>query len=299
MEFIIGVDAGGTKTEAVAYNQRGERISEGFAGFGNVVVNEEKAIANIMEAIQICTGSLNMEDCLYLYMGVAGFESTANAEGIIHTFKQALGKPVCIVQDSIIAHAALLKGQDGILTIAGTGSVSIGINGNHQAQTGGWGHLLGDEGSGYWIVMRAFKQMIKEEDGGLAFSSLTKALLEKMQITSVQDIKTFVYGSTKADVAQLVPVIVSEAQQGDVAAIQILKDAGSKLADLTWNVYKKCQFEHSVKVALKGSILVKIQLVQEEFCEILQNKLDLIHFITEDVSSTLGCYHLAIRELHK
>lgn len=295
MKIIIGVDAGGTKTEAAAYDLDGNLLHTSISGFGNVLIHEERALHHIMEAVDACQSALSKTECVHLYMGIAGYESSLNQQLILQHFKNYYKTKVDIVQDSIIAHAASLKGQDGILTIAGTGSVCFGVHDGHQKMTGGFGHLLGDEGSGYWIAIQALKAMIKEEDRGVAYSSLTRSVLKELGQTSVQDIKDFVYSSPKAEIARLVPVIVKEAEIGGEKALQILSEAGEELAELTWNAYKKLKYkeEEKVAIAIKGSILVNIPFVQEKFTEILRQRIQNVQFITEDISSTAGCYYLA------
>ncbi|MDZ5606876.1 BadF/BadG/BcrA/BcrD ATPase family protein [Bacillus pseudomycoides] len=295
MSYIIGVDGGGTKTEAVAYDLNGKKISEGKAGYGNLLLNEKQAIINIIDAIEQCLVPLKKEECQYICLGLAGYGGVKNTKGIKDALYEAFNIPFTIVNDGIIAHAALLKGKDGILTISGTGSVSIGVHNGIEKLAGGWGHILGDEGSGYWIAMQVFIKMTQEEDAGLNYSDLTKLILTKLGYHSVLELKKFIYSSTKAEIASFVPIIVQQAKAGDDFSQNILKEAGYHLAKTTLDVCKKLNFDNNVTIAIKGSVLTNISFVQISFIEKIKQEKPEVQFILEDVSSTLGCYYLALK----
>lgn len=294
MNYIIGVDGGGTKTEAVAYDLTGEKISEGKAGCGNLLLDEKQALINIIDAIEQCLALLKNEECQYICLGLAGYGGVKNTKGITDALSEAFNIPFMIVNDGIIAHAALLKGKNGILTISGTGSVSIGVQNGIEKSAGGWGHILGDEGSGYWIAMQVFMKM-RQEDEGLNYSDLTQLILTKLGYQSVLELKKFIYSATKAEIASFVPIIVQQAKAGDDFAKNILEQAGCHLAKITLDVCKKLNFDNNVTIAIKGSVLTNIQTVQTSFIEKIKQEKPEVQFILEDVSSTLGCYYLALK----
>ena len=97
-------------------------------GIGNLLINEKQATTNIIQAIEQSMTPIDDGSCLYICLGLAGYGGVENPQGIKSALSKAFKVPFTIVNDAIIAHAALLKGNDGILTISGTGSVSIGIH---------------------------------------------------------------------------------------------------------------------------------------------------------------------------
>ncbi len=297
MNYIIGVDGGGTKTEAVAYDMDGNKISEGRAGFGNLLINEKQATANIIQAIEQSMTPIDDGSCLYICLGLAGYGGVENPQGIKSALSKAFKVPFTIVNDAIIAHAALLKGNDGILTISGTGSVSIGIHEGIEKSAGGWGHILGDEGSGYWIAMQVFIRMTKEEDEGYEYSHLTESILKKLGYLSVMELKKYIYSATKSEIAAFVPLIVQHAEKGDGFSQNILNQAGYHLAIQTLEVIKKLKLCENVTIALKGSILTNIPLVQSSFINHIKLENPNVKFVLEDVSATLGCYYIAMKHL--
>ncbi|MEH6941110.1 BadF/BadG/BcrA/BcrD ATPase family protein [Bacillus sp. JJ722] len=297
MAYIIGVDGGGTKTEAVVYDMSGRKICEGRSSFGNVLINQEEAVNHVMEAIKQCQKSINTDECRFICIGLAGLGGMENPKEIQTYLEDIFHTPVLLVNDGIIAHAALLKGKDGILTISGTGSVSIGIHKDVKGMTGGWGHLLGDEGSGYWIAMQAFIKITQEQDKGEKHSPLTNAILKEIGCTTIEGLKKYIYSSTKGEIASHVPIIAKLADQGDQSAISILKHAGELLANQTLLLWRKLDFQEHVTIALKGSVLTRIQWVQTTFIKTIKKEKIKAQFITDDISSTLGCYYLALKSL--
>lgn len=299
MRYIIGVDGGGTKTEAVSYDLDGNKISEGKSGYGNLLINEKQAIINIIQAIKQCSIPLQNEECLFICLGLAGYGGVEDPQNIESELKKTFGTPFIIGNDGMIAHAALLKGKDGVLTISGTGSVSIGVHNGNEKMAGGWGHILGDEGSGYWIALQAFMNMTKEEDEGIPYSHLTRVVLTELGYCSVTELKKFIYSATKAEISAFVPYIVQQAESGDEFSENVLIQAGSHLASSTLTVCQKLNYRKNVTVAIKGSVLTNIPMVQNSFIKQVKSALPEATFILEDVSSTLGCYYLSMKYISK
>jgi N-acetylglucosamine kinase-like BadF-type ATPase len=230
---------------------------------------------------------------------LAGIENGAHRDELEKRLKRDFRAPFSIVNDALIAHAGALKGQNGILTISGTGSISYGVKEGTYAFTGGWGHLLGDEGSGYWIAIQAFRHLIDEGETGAPLSRLSQALLKQIGIDDPQLIKSFVYGSSKAEIAALVPVVVDQALDGDLAAERILKEAGKELARTTLRLWKKLGFSDDVSIAMSGSVLLKIPLVQKAFAQEIRKTVCRANIMPAVEPPTKGAYYLAVRELKR
>ena len=295
MNYIIGVDGGGTKTEAVAYDSNGTVLGTGYSGYGNLLIDKEKGIYHIIDAIKQCLDPLGSEKCVSLYLGLAGIDSGMYQDELEKEL-QKFGIPYLIMNDVKLAHVALLKGRDGILTISGTGSVSYGIKGDHLEMSGGWGHLLGDEGSGYWIVTQCLKKMIQDHEHMKQLSNLSLKILETLKIDSVPNIKTFVYSSTKGEIAALAPIIVKEAETGNEGAKKILEEAGIHLAAMTLRLYGKLRFESEVWIGMKGSILTQVTHVRDAFMAIIYSEIENVNMVDDHVSATIGAYYLALKD---
>lgn len=295
-KYIIGVDGGGTKTEAVAYDLDGGALATGYSGHGNLLIDGKKAVDHITDAIKQCFTLLGREGCVYIYLGLAGIESGTHRDDL----EQALSRfslPFAISNDAQIAHAALLKGKDGILTISGTGAVSYGTYAGRLEIGGGWGHLLGDEGSGYWIAIEAFKKMIFDYDNGKPISRLSRNLLQALELVHVPDVKRFIYSKAKGEIAAVVPLIVSMADDGEQVAQNILTEAGRHLAKMTIALHDKLQWGGEPLIAIKGSVLTRISWVKESFVTKINSKIKGAIVIDEELSATKGAYYLALKQL--
>ena len=297
VEYVIGVDGGGTKTEAVAYDLIGNKIAEGTSGFGNIVVDKEDGLKNIEISILKCIKDLDESKCLHIYAGLAGAETGNNKEIIKSYIEERFPISVTVVSDADLAINALLKGKDGILTISGTGSISYGKKGEETFRAGGWGNILGDEGSGYFIAVEAIKKMVNDKDNGQDLSYLSKKILEALKLKDIKAMIKFVYSSNKGEIASLVPVIVDAAESGDESAIRILKESGVHLAKVTYKTYKLMGLSEEITIAIKGSILTKIGLVKESFINKLSNLIGEYKIVDEDISSAKGAYYMALKDL--
>ena len=145
MKYVIGVDAGGTKTEAIAYDGNGKIIARSVKGFGNLLNDKEVALSNIESAVIEIMSTCGRENLHGIYVGAAGCEVGDNARLIEERLKLKINTYIKVMNDAEIALKAMLKGSDGILTISGTGSIVFGMNKGISSRCGGWGNLLGDE----------------------------------------------------------------------------------------------------------------------------------------------------------
>lgn len=291
MKYIIGVDGGGTKTEAVAYDLNGNSLSRSISGYGNILINEEKALNNIKESIEKCTKSLNKSECVYIYAGIAG-STAGNGKEIIKKYIQDKFKcNVIVVNDADLALSALLKGKDGFLTIAGTGSICIGKISGKSIRAGGWGHLLGDEGSGYYIGIQALKSIAYEKDNGQLKSEFTDRILNKLGCKRELDIINFIYNTDKAHVAAIVEVVIQLAKEKNSTATQILIKAGEELGEMTLRAIKQSGLKENIKIGISGNIIRKIEIVKATFIKYLDMNLGNYSIYDEDISPTLGAYY--------
>lgn len=296
MDYVIGVDAGGTKTEAIAYSLSGEELGKADYGFGNLLCGENEGIKNILDSIEGCMKGLNQEGLKKIYVGAAGMEVGNNACIIEKNIRKAINKDVIVINDGELALRSVLKGEDGILTIAGTGSIVIGINGTSKYRCGGWGHLLGDEGSGYSIAIRSFERMIYEKEAALERSVLSKNILKKLELSSVDDIMGFVYTSTKDRIANVTTLVSKLADEGENNALNILRVEGEKLAITTERLYKILNFQGQCSIGIKGSVIEKSKNLRKAFEDYLVNNLKNVRLVCEDVSSCKGAYYMDLKE---
>lgn len=292
MQYIIGIDGGGTKTEAVAYSLDGTELSNCITGFGNMVAGRDEAVENIIASLKGCTSMLKKDDLCGIYLGIAGAEAGDNELLLKETIKGLFGTKIEVMNDGELALRAMLKGEDGILTVAGTGSIAFGINGEMRERCGGYGHILGDEGSGYKISVEAFKRITVEDDYNLPLSRLSKEILDELGLKGIHDLLGYVYSSSKKEIASIAPIVSRLAEDSEENAVRILKEQGRKLAETTFTVFKKLKFDDGCNIAVKGSVIQKARVLRKSYEDYLRSRIEDLAIFDEDVSSTKGAFYI-------
>ncbi|MFP3201566.1 MAG: BadF/BadG/BcrA/BcrD ATPase family protein [Sulfolobus sp.] len=287
--IIVGIDAGGTKTKAIAYDCNGNYIGEGLAGSGNYHnVGLPKAIEHIREAAIKAAG----REPDIISMGVAGLDSKYDWDNFL-PLATSLAKKVFVYHDGAIALFAETLGNPGVVVIAGTGSVVEGFDGNQFYRVGGRGWLLSDTGSAYWIGRKALRKVLKMMDGVIPKSELYYEVLDKIKIKDLDDLVLWAYNSScQIDlVASVAESVNRAAEKGDEIAISILKEGAEKLAKDAVFLTKKLKFK---VVYLKGGMF-NSKIYHMAFTNYLS-----LHGIKGDVGKNppeMGAIFIAFKQL--
>jgi N-acetylglucosamine kinase-like BadF-type ATPase len=183
VKFVIGVDAGGTSTRAAVVGMDGAVLGRGTAGGANPNSHPPKdAAARIADAIETAIGPLDPGQASACVVGMAGAGKLADPR-VASIFDAAwtglrLGCPVRVVTDPEVAFASATNDPDGTVVIAGTGSATARIVDRRLAgMVGGFGWLLGDEGSAFWLGREAVRGTLVELQGASALTALASAVL--------------------------------------------------------------------------------------------------------------------------
>lgn len=292
MKYLIGIDAGGTKSELIAYDLSGSIVFEKIGGAGNPAVNLENTVNNIISLIGDCTEELGKEECLLISIGMASVETGNYAELIKKYIERAFGIESVVLNDAEMACVAYFGNDDGILAIAGTGSSCYVQKSGQGEMVGGWGHILGDEGSGYHIVMEAFKSIVHKIDRNMELDALSIKLLREIGGSSRSEIMEFIYGNEKGAIAALFPIIVRESSNGDSHSVTILEKAGKELAELTLTAYGKKGFSGNITVGIKGGVFHNSNLIKQTYIKELEKHLKSFDMIEENISATKAVLYL-------
>ncbi len=233
-ECVVGVDGGGTKTAVVVMAPSGHLLGHSVVGSTNWnSVGTEAARTHLAlgleEALRLaqCAPSQVRGICV----GAAGVDRPRDRERLLHWLAEILpGVPALVYNDAVIALAAGTQGNlYGVVLISGTGMIVYGFNRDGQeARAGGWGALLGDEGSGYALGAAALKAVTWAADGRGPETALAPAVLARLGLDTVEDLIDWAYQDMAWErFANLAPVAVTCAAEGDPVAEAIL-DAGAE-----------------------------------------------------------------------
>ncbi|MEG2813659.1 MAG: BadF/BadG/BcrA/BcrD ATPase family protein [Oscillospiraceae bacterium] len=295
-KYIIGVDAGGSQTKANAYTQDGEFLFGTKGGFGNVTIDFDISIHNIKATIDAIIDHLG-NDYAFICLGCAGIETGKKINITRNFLEQIYGANTYVTNDANLALYGALKGQDGILVVAGTGSIGYLKLRGECKRYGGWGHLIGDDGSGYSIAMNAIRHITTLKDKELPLDTLGQEIFSRLDLSGNNELIDFVYNSTKSDIASIVPIVVMKAYQEDGVSIDLLTEAGEKLADLAVNLATQNSIDNPT-IAVSGSIIGKINLVFDSFKLSLDKNLKAYKLLSEEFDASIGAVYI-YKELTK
>ncbi|MGC9106366.1 MAG: BadF/BadG/BcrA/BcrD ATPase family protein [Thermoprotei archaeon] len=228
--ILVGVDAGSTKTKAVAYSCDGSFVGEGLSGPGNPHdLGLTEAKRNVVDAVMKATKGVKPD---YVVIGFAGMD-TAEDEIAFSQFFADVGKRTESVHDSVIALFSETFGGPGIVVIAGTGSVVVGYDGKSFRRIGGRGWLLSDEGSAYWVSVNALRWMQRVFDGLEHGGELFDFMRSKMGVATHDDLVKWAYENQckKDKVASLAALLSEAADRGISKAEDFLREGAIVLAD--------------------------------------------------------------------
>lgn len=252
--LVLGIDGGGTKTEAAVVNENGSVLAVGFGGPVNTAfVPSSQARKSIRTAVKDALKAVKSRHFDALALCV-----------LCSTEDAAAGLPRSVSYDRVfrfsesdVAFArAGLSQKYGIAVVAGTGSNVCGFGRNGTAcHVGGWGALLGDEGSAFDIALRALKAAIRAHDGRGPKTQLLERALLHFNISELWGLVRLCYGGPlpRTAIADFAPQVSAAANEGDEVAAEILRDAGKTLAeDVLYVAGRLFQPEESFPVVLSG-----------------------------------------------
>lgn len=254
--IAVGVDAGGSKT-AVVYAVDGEagrvRVCEGANAS---VSGTESAAAIIAQAVE---QSLDGGVPHAIFVGAAGAARTEVREAIEEALRaRYAGARIAVRDDAYIALRARVPQGDGVVVIAGTGSIAYAQHGERGYRCGGYGYLLGDDGSGFTIGSAGIAHLLRSFDGRAPRDELVSALQAQLDARDLEGALQAVYSSAHpvGTVAAAAQVVLDVAQAGSRSAAKIVQSAALGLGELVKSVVKNAGLAGAaVPIVLAGGLL--------------------------------------------
>lgn len=278
--FYLGIDAGGTKTSFMLINHLGEVLSTytsstchihqvGFDGF-------RKGIQSGIT--EVCSqANISKEDISYSFLGLPAYgENESEKLEMNSIISDILGEDKFSCGNDVeVALAGSLAGRPGICIILGTGAIAAGITTDLKtSRTSGWGHICGDEGSGYWIAKKGIEIFGKQSDHRLERTALYHIFREKLNLKTDFDLIFLIKDEYKQDrtkVAKLAMLVYEAALQGDKFALDIYKQAAKECLLMVNGLTNQLEFTGVLNISYSGSVFSSKDFILKPLKDYLQD----------------------------
>ncbi len=253
--YLLGIDGGATKTLAAVLDLERERLHVGHGGPSNEdAVGAKAAVDALLEAAaEALEGAgIGEQDLSCAVAAVAGTDTAS----VTRHVRAAKGDAWIVVNDVVGAWASATGAGPGVAAIAGTGSNVFGVGeGGRSWRTGGWGHLLGDEGSGYWLGAESIRAALRDRDASGPSTGLGRAACEFFGCETVEAVASLVYSKplTKGEIAAFAIDTAKLAEHGDEVARELFERGATLLGDQIAAVIGQVRLKDEFPVGLIGS----------------------------------------------
>jgi N-acetylglucosamine kinase-like BadF-type ATPase len=293
-DLYLGIDGGGSNLRVVIVDSDLHINAQTKSDSANPSsIGREESARRIQSAIQtvLQEASLNAEKIIGAGIGVAGASADHAAAWLNDVVSSVLpASHIVPSSDHEIALVGAHGERLGALILAGTGSVAFAVNQNGEtAQAGGWGYLVGDEGSGYWLGRQAISRVIRAHDGLAPRTNLTDIVLDALNLNAVPDLLQWLYqGESRVrEIARLAPVVLDVS--ADVSSARTIVEIGAiELLRLCQAVIRRVNLDNP-HIAFAGGLLDSPNPLSTRLCE----RLGLSDFPTNKYPPVVGAALLA------
>ena len=295
-DLLCGIDGGGTTTKVVVCNLDGEIV---YAFQTGTINHYGAGIGKAREAFAAIAVRLTDQlGCLpgIIFTGNSALAGRAE-DALVQHLTQGVFHPAKTIfhSDAYIALLGSTMGKPGAMLISGTGSMACGIDVNGTYHTaGGWGQVLGDEGSGYHMALQGIKAALHAYDGLTGPTQLTGRLMQYFKLGVMQDIIDKIYHPPveKSVIAGFATEVESAATEGDAIALQILQDEAAWLYKLALAITGKCATQD---LGYSGSVISRNAIVQSHLGTLLQQHSITLHapMFSPEVGALIGAFREA------
>ena len=302
--IVLGLDGGGSKTRVVVADETGAEIVS-VEGPGSAVRpgRAEHSADVIAALVKDALASADMAHVVpkVLCAGVAGVGRDPERQALWQALMaRELAEEVVVHADAMVAMDDAFGDGPGVLLVAGTGSVAFGRSpAGTFARCGGWGPVIGDEGSGAWIGRRALSVVTAASDGREPETALVGAVLTAAQVNDVHELVAWAAGATPASLASLAPAVLSTAESGDLRANAIVSMAVEELALHVRTLARRLFVDEraALPVALAGGLLSRGTLLRKRVEHRLKSAVPGAIVRAEEVVPARGAVRGALRFL--
>lgn len=306
--YVLGIDGGGTKTQAVIVDDHGRLCGTGLGGPSNYDdVGVDITRASIRQAVDAARQMADLPPTPFAaaFLGMAGVVSPTDRaimQEMAHSLGLASPETIGVDHDCRIALAGGLSGRPGLVQIAGTGSSTFGLNGASVGwRSGGWGQLISDEGSSYWLGVEAMRATVSTFDGRIDHTALLEKVQAHLELAHINDImhRIYVTGLSRAEVAALAPLVIEAAGEGDDVALELIDRGAQELAECVLAVAKRLGFTTGpCELAMVGGLFRAGDIFVQPFKKAVLTPLPHCRLMPAELPPVLGAGVLSLQILN-
>lgn len=292
----VGVDGGGTHARAVVVDESGIELARHSGPAGIVDPRDPAAAAAaVAQLVRAALRDAGATTAAALCCGLAGAGRPHERETVrVALALQNVADRISIVGDAEAAMADAFPDGTGVLVVAGTGSIAWARRADASTvRVGGWGRILGDEGSGYDIALSGLRAIARAADGRSEPTALTDALLAAVPLTDPHELIAWTAAATKAQIASLAPAVLDCAAQGDPAATAIRDAAVSALAHMAATAARQLP-DPIAAFALTGGLLAPDAPLRAPLTEALRQTFPHARITDRPVDAAQGAARIAL-----
>lgn len=300
--YVMGIDGGATKTLALIGTTTGKILGMGVAGSSNYhnigEVAASKAIKTAGARAKKQTGLHKLEVSTAV-IALAAVDSSEDFRVARRFVRRAnVAKEWVVIHDSVAALYAATQGKPGVIVNSGTGCFAAGINqAGEYVRVGGWGYLIDDKGSAFDIGMKAITMAFRMADGRTPPTKLTTLLKRRLGVKMFDQILDIIYANQLSveEIARLAPW-VSKAASNDKVCRQILKEAGTSLAELAITAAIRLKMtKRTFQVATVGGGFSSGRYLLDPFTSKVRDECPRAYFVTLRAEPAMGAYLIATK----
>jgi glucosamine kinase len=301
---VVGVDGGGSSTRVYVADERAQVLFKATGEGSAVTPAAEADSAEIIGALvknAVIDAEMGHLMPRALVVGVAGVGREAQKVALQRELERLeVAETVVVLSDAEAAMEDAFADGPGILLIAGTGSIAWGRSpAGTVMRCGGWGPVIGDEGSGAWLGRKALQVIAAAHDGREPETALTGAVLTALEVDDVAALITWAASASPADMAALAPAVLSAAEVGDLRANTIVTMAVEELS-LHVRALARSLFvdeRAAIPVALHGGLLGKGRPMRKRLEHRLKSLVPGAVVRHQSVDATRGAVQMALRTI--
>lgn len=267
--FVAGIDGGGTHTRLELRDGENRYVCRKEFGPFNLNAIGEAAFRRLLRQVFAACGA--MEECAGLCVGGAGVSNPELREILEQELERVRFQGSWkLCGDQEIALRGAME-EPGIVVIAGTGSICFGRNAQNQtARSGGFGHLIDDGGSGYFLGREVLSLAVRQWDGRTLGGEILEEVYRRLGKAAPEAIVSFVYApqTDKAAIARFSSVALELGEKGNAAALELLERGARELYELAAAVQQRLALQNC-PIALLGGLLEKDNIYRRQTAKML------------------------------